>query len=494
MTRYVFLLVLAAAMGGCVSSDEASNGAIRVLHAVPDAPRMNMYFNDGLQASGFDYRAASAYIAVTAGGYQVRIEEQLPSGASPATRKIFDEPVNLAVNDEVTLVIVGSAADNSEEVLRIVTTTRGVPTGKTRLQAVHAAPGAPPVDIYVLAPDELVTASTPAASALGYKSWTGQADVTAATNRLVITAAGDPATVLLESNNVFLPLEGTLLVAVVANTGLDANVHPVSVVFLTSTGSGLVADKDTPAYLRLANASPGAYTLDAFVNATSVDDTARQDCDPQSSEDGTLLEKCALPYEFVGPYDELDPANYDIKLQKSADPAVSARAFAIGLGAASQLTALARGLIADSATETTVLLQSLADTRRVATAAQLRIVDASVAADDAVSGDPSTDRLELYITGACASLEGETPDFSGLASGSDTGYRSYLAGDYQLSFTRTDTAASPVVPEILLSKRVTLTEGGVYTLVIDDSVGGVQPVKFLSLDDDAALADCPAPP
>jgi hypothetical protein len=130
----------------------------------------------------------------------------------------------------------------------------------------------------------------------------------------------------------------------------------------------------------------------------------------------------------------------------------------------------------------------------VATAAQLRLVDASIAADAAVAGDPTTDRLEIYITEACASLDGEDPDFFSLVQGSDTGLRQYVAGDYQLTFARTDTAQAAPVPEVLLSKRVSLAGGGIYTLVIADSTGGVQPLKFLSLDDDAALADCPAPP
>ena len=47
---------------------------------------------------------------------------------------------------------------------------------------------------------------------------------------------------------------------------------------------------------------------------------------------------------------------------------------------------------------------------------------------------------------------------------------------------------------VLLSKRSLLTADGVFTLLIADSTGGVQPLQFLSVDDDASLADCPAPP
>ena len=71
--------------------------------------------------------------------------------------------------------------------------------------------------------------------------------------------------------------------------------------------------------------------------------------------------------------------------------------------------------------------------RRIATEAQLRIVDTSLAADNALGGDPTTDRLELYIMPAGASLADETADFVGMQFGSDTGYVPELAGNYDVT-------------------------------------------------------------
>jgi hypothetical protein len=290
----------------------------------------------------------------------------------------------------------------------------------------------------------------------------------------------------------FLPLEGTLLFALVDNTRRDSAERPYDLVVLSGSGSTPVLDAGTPSQVRFVNASPGSYALDAFVNATSVDNTARQTCDPPTP-DGTLLKKCALAFGAVGAFDALTPGTYDVKVQKTADDAVAATAFVQLLVAGRELTALVGGLVQDTATSTTVTLQTLQGSRPVATAAQLRIVDASLAGDAALAGDPTTDRLEFYISAACAGLEGESPDFANLVKGSDTGYGSYLAGDYQLTLTRTDTAASGTAPEVLLTKRVTLSAGKVYTLVLADSVGGVPPITLLSLDDDPGFADCPAP-
>lgn len=498
MKRTGLVVLLALGAGGCVSGDSASSGAVRVLHAVADAPRMSLYVDDKLKAGNFDYRSGSTYLAYPAGEYDLRLAERLPPDGDPDNdpdeRTIFNAPVSFGVNDEVTLVVVGSAASQTEEVLQIPTRTRGVPTGKTRLQVVHASTGTAPVDVYVIDEDALVTASTPFAAGLAYKAWTPQSDITGGDARIVVTAAGNPAAVLLDTGPLFLVLEGTMLVAVVANTGLEAAEHPLSLTMLTGTAAGSVFDQDTRANLRVVNASPGSYAIDAFLNETSVDDTARQACVPPAPDGDTLLAKCALTYGTVGAYDALDPGNYDLKLQQ-ADPAtVTARSFVVGPGPGAEQTTLVTGLIEATDTTTDVTLQSFAGTRRVATAAQLRLVDVSLAGDVAVAGDPTTDRLEIYVTPACASLVDEDPDFTGMLKGADTGYVSYTAGDYQVTIAESDTATPDAAPVVLLSRRVTLAAGGVYALAIADSVGGVQPLQYLSLDDDPALADCPAPP
>ena len=495
MKRVGLLVLLALGAGGCVSGDSASSGAVRMLHATPDAPRMSLYVNDDLKAANLDYRSGSAWLAFASGGYDIRIVERLPydPDADPDERTIFDERLAFDVNDEVTLVVVGSAAGQAEEVLQIPTRTHGVPTAKTRVQVVHAAAGVPGVDVYVIAPDALVSASTPFASGLAYKSWTPQSELAGGNARVVVTAAGNPAEVLLDSQQLYLTLEGTLLIAVVTNPGLDAAAHPLQLTVLTGTGAAVVLDSGTSGNLRLVNASPGAYTLDAFVNATSVDDSARQACDPPTPGGTTLVTRCALAYQAIGPFDALTPANYEIKLQKSDAAAVTARSFAVGLTAGFEQTALATGLVSDTATTTEVTLQSYANARRVATAGQLRILDVSLAGDAVVAGDPTTDRLELYITAACAALADEDPDFTGVRKGADTGPLFYEAGNYQVTLAKGDTATPDAAPTVLLTKRVTLATSGLYTLAIVDSVGGVQPLQFLSLDDDPALADCPAP-
>jgi hypothetical protein len=486
MGRFAVFFLAAALGSGCVSGTDPANGAIRLLHAVPDAPRMNLSLDGELRLAALDFPGGSGYVADRAAGYQVKIDELLTSSATSETRTIYDQPVTLGVNEEVTLVVVGEAASASEQIIEIRNPARAVAFGQTRLQFVHAAVGAGAVDVYVTEPDEIVTAVAPLAPGLGFRSFTAQQDVAGGGARIVLTEPGDPTAVLFDSGAIFLTLEGTLLVAIVRNPEPVTGGSAFLLSILTGTGSGTAPDTGTPANVRVVNAAPASYSLDAFVNVTSVDDAIRQVCDPLSAETDTLLEICAAPFGSISAFSEVAAGSYDLKVQKTAADAVAAQTLSGSLGAGVRTTLVLTGLTADNATATTQGLLTLLGTRRLATTAQLRIADASLAADATVSGDPTTDRLELYITEPGAALTDESPDFSNLALGSDTGYVPLAAGAWQVTLARADTATPDAAPELLFTQEVALADGGVYTLVITDSTGGVTPLQSLSLEDDPA--------
>lgn len=485
MRRVVGLLLMVMLIGGCVDGTDPSNGAVRILNAVPDAPRMSLSLDGQLRATNIDYASASAYAAALASDYRMRIDELVVTGANPVIKTIYDESVELNVNDEISFIVVGEALEGSEEVVAIRTRTRGVPTGKTRLQVVHAAVGAEPVDVYVTAPDALVTASAPFAQALAYKAHTPQEEINGGSAKIVLTAPNDPDAVLFDSGSIFLTLEGTLLVAVVPNIGSDAGERSFLLVVMTGAGSTVLLDRSTRGAVRAVNAAPGSYALDVFVNTGAVNATARQDCDPLSEETDTLLELCGLAFGEITPFSAIVPASYGVKIQKAAAPAVAAQTFGLGLTGGSRTSLVLTGLTANDSTTTTQSLLTLNSTRRITTTAQLRITNASLAADATVAGDPLTDRLDLFITAPGEPLAGKSANFINLRLGSDTGYVPFAAGSYQVTLARVDTAApAGTEPEALFTREIAMVNGGLYTLVIIDSAGGVQPLGSLSLEDD----------
>jgi hypothetical protein len=485
MKRMVVPVLAAIVAAGCVSGTDPSSGAIRVLNAVIDSAPLDLRIDGELQLAGIDYAAATPFVADRAGEYQITLEEVQIPGATPVTETVYDQPVSLAVNDQVTLVVVGSAGAGTREIVEIRTRTEAPPAGTARFQFLHAVAGAAPLDVYVIEPDALVSASTPVVSGLAYKASTEPTLRDVGEARIVVTDAGNPAAVRFESGEIRFSLGSESLFALVESPGPDAGSRPVVVVNVTPSGAIGIADRNAQAAVRAVNAAPGAYSLDAFVNETSVDPDERQACDPSSTETDTLLELCALSFPAVTPYSLLAPGNYAIKLQKTAADAVAAQSLSAVLANLASTTLVIAGLTSDTATAAEQGLLNFVSGRRIAANARLRTVDASLAADAAVAGEPTTDRLEIYITAPGVPLADETPDFINLRLGSDTGYVSLAAGSYQLRLARRDTAAAAgTEPQVLYSRDLVLAAGGIYTLVLIDSVGGVQPLQSLSIEDD----------
>lgn len=481
--RAAILVAWSVFAAACVSGSDPSNGAVRMLHAVADGPRMNLLIDEELRLAGIEFSGGSAFVTSSAGERRVRIEEVLPASGAATTDTIFDQTLSLAVNDELTLIVAGMAASGSEEVIEVRNRTRGVPFGKARVQVVHAAAGGPAVDVYITALDTVLSAVAPVAPALGYKAATEQVEMSGGGARVALTAVNDPTTVLYDSGPIFLNLESSLLLALVPDTAVAGSTSPFSLVVMSGTASVAVPDRNTGSQVRVVNAAPVAYGLDVIVNQTSVPGGVRQECDPGTTESGTVLEFCATSFTSIGSFAAIAAGSYNVNIQRTGADAVAAQTLGGSFRAGVPESLVLTGITDEAATQTRQGMLTLGGTRRNAVAAQLRVVSASLAADAAIAGDPATDRLELYITAPGADLAAENPDFVNFQIGGDTNYLSLAAGGYQLALARRDTAVSGAVPEVLYTRELTLTGGGLYTLVIADSLGGVLPLQALSLDD-----------
>ncbi len=108
------------------------------------------------------------------------------------------------------------------------------------------------------------------------------------------------------------------------------------------------------------------------------------------------------------------------------------------------------------------------DRRRVATQAKVRILHAA----------PSAGAVDLFVLAPGASLATASPAFTDVAFKADTGYVSLAAGSYDVVVTPTGTRMPAIGPA-----RITVANGGVYTLAARDAVGGGAPLGVILLDD-----------
>jgi hypothetical protein len=137
--------LVAAALALTLSAAAFARGneaRVRVLHASPDAPAVDVLVNGGLAFEDVAFTEFAGYATLPAGTYNVQV---VPTGAtSPA---VIDADLSLFYNTDYTVVAV-NFLDQIEPLVLVDTNTPVAPV-KSRVRFVHASPDAPAVDIRV---------------------------------------------------------------------------------------------------------------------------------------------------------------------------------------------------------------------------------------------------------------------------------------------------------------------------------------------------------
>jgi hypothetical protein len=101
---------------------------------------------------------------------------------------------------------------------------------------------------------------------------------------------------------------------------------------------------------------------------------------------------------------------------------------------------------------------------------QLRIINASSAQG----------AFDVYITPPGTNLFSVTADFSGLAFGSASAYKTFAAGDYEIRITAPNSGQKIAIFD---SGTITYASGAVNTIILEDSSGGTLPMTMQQLTD-----------
>lgn len=433
------------ALAGC-GGDANNDAGIRLIHAAPDAPRVNFRLNGQAVRSGLDYRQGTPLLLLTQGSYDVAIEGLIP----PENQTVLSLPgLNFSGDRDYTVVVTGQVTDDSLDGLVFETSRMAAPDGKSRIQVLHAAPDVPPVDLYVTEPDAELAASVPVGT-LAYLEDTGPLDVDAGVSRLRVTLAGEPANVVFDSPDISLAQNSKLFVVAVRNTG--AGPAPITLTINTGSAQADLLDRNTPGSLRVLQLSPDTPELDLTRQATGSEDVL------------PFIEGLAFPQSSG--YQALAVGQYTIRardateLDPEADPLLS---FVQTVQPGQYYTVLFTGLAE------TILPQALIDARRpIATEAKLRLVHAS----------PEAAVVDIYVTPAGAELEDSVLILRNVSPRVETGYRSLPPGDYTLLVTEPGDSAAEVI-----SAPLSLAGGDVRTLAVTDAAGGGEPIGLSAFND-----------
>ncbi|MEO8285539.1 MAG: DUF4397 domain-containing protein [Chloroflexota bacterium] len=127
-----------------VPSASAQVGAqanVRVIHASPDAPAVDVYVNGTKAITNLAFKEVSSWAQLPAGSYDVKVT------ATGQTAGVIEANLTLEAGKNYSVVAVGKLAEIKPQV--VVDDFSNLPANKARLRIVHASPDAPAVDVAV---------------------------------------------------------------------------------------------------------------------------------------------------------------------------------------------------------------------------------------------------------------------------------------------------------------------------------------------------------
>lgn len=193
---------------------QGSTAKVRVLHASPDAPAVDVYVNGNQTLTNVPFFTASDYLDLPAGTYQVQVS---PTG-QPASAAVIDASVTIQAGRAYTIAATGLVANIAGTVIQDDLTAPAA--GQAHVRVYHFSPDAPNVDVQLADGTKLI-------QNLAFPNASSYLPVPAGSYDLQVVPAG--------GSNVVIDLPGTTLEAgkiySVYAVGQVANIRPEVSVF-----------------------------------------------------------------------------------------------------------------------------------------------------------------------------------------------------------------------------------------------------------------------
>ena len=128
---------------GGVLAQTDSMAKVRVIHASPDAPAVDIFVNGDRAVEGLAFQSGTDYLELAAGDYQLQVA---PAGGEAADA-VIDATATLEAGTWYSVVAVGTL--DSIEPLIVVDSVTEPAAGQAHIKVIHASPDAPAVDVAV---------------------------------------------------------------------------------------------------------------------------------------------------------------------------------------------------------------------------------------------------------------------------------------------------------------------------------------------------------
>lgn len=426
-------LIATTFLVGCDLDDNDSNPGtsfLRVLHASPDAPNVDVLIDGAAVLENVSYQAGSGYLAVTEGQRKVELRV---SGTD-----------TIALSETVTLANTGyysAIAQNevSQLELEVLDDSERYKNDSADVTVVHASPAAGTVDVYVTAAGADLPASTILDDVVFDFNETLN-DVAAGNYQVRITG-GNSTDVVYDSGTLAITGDVT---TVAVNSSKGAS--PVSLLAWGKDGGPAIV-LDNTSEVRIVHAVD-SVSVDVFAGGA----------------------------ELLGDFEYKETTNGYVKVA-SGDLAVAIAAADQGIGNA--LSNLSGTLTLDRGESYTVI--AAGDTGDLAAAQLIVLTDTRAATDDTKayfrlvhgSSAAAADPVDIYLTAAGVAPTDLTA--TEVTIGQNTGYVEIVPATYD-AIIAADGTNTAVVPN---TAGLVFAEGDVVTAIAVGNGSGLSPIVLV---------------
>ncbi|MCH2040489.1 MAG: DUF4397 domain-containing protein [Saccharospirillaceae bacterium] len=408
----VLIPALALSLIGCGSDDDNDNDTkassyVRVLHASPDAPAVDVLVNGSAALTGVTFQQGSGYLKLNEGENTVALRV---NGTSTIA---LEQTLTLDANGYYSVIAQNNVASLELEVLD---DTARRDNDSIDVTVVHASPAAGTVDLYVTANG----AALPDTATLDNVAFDVNATLpnTAAGDYQVRATAADNTTVVYDSGALAIASDVT---AVAVNSTQGAS--PVSLLVWADSASPVTAVLDNTAEVRIVHAVD-SVSVDVFAGGAELlgDFNFKDTTVSDSNASGYVkVAAGALPVAIAAANQGIENALTNLSATLTLERGMS-------------YTVIAAGDTGDlSAAE----LITLNDTRSnsSATNGSVRLVHASSAS--------AADPVDIFVYEQNGT-QPATPSFGDVELGENTDYVSLAAATYTVVIAADGTTAAAV--------------------------------------------------
>ena len=182
VTCWLLALTLTTACGNGGVTDPSNLSALRVYHASPDSPAIDIFLRGGAVTQGLAYGFGRLYVYVQAGTGQIEVQNNATSDV------LLDYSADLAAGTPYTFALTGVAG--SLQPVFLADDTTAAPSGTFKTRLIHLAPLGPPMDLYITGPADDITTATPVATGIAFSKASAYVTAPVGSKKLRLTQAG----------------------------------------------------------------------------------------------------------------------------------------------------------------------------------------------------------------------------------------------------------------------------------------------------------------